>query len=44
MRISVMSLYAKMLERDRFVWALPADGVVAISASQFGYVLKGIDW
>ena len=39
-----MSLYAKRLERGRFVWPSPADGCVAISASQLGYMLDGIDW
>jgi transposase len=29
-----MSLYAKRLERGRFIWPSPADGSVAISASQ----------
>jgi len=29
-----MSLYAKRLERGRFLWPSPADGIVAISASQ----------
>jgi IS66 Orf2 like protein len=29
-----MSLYAKRLERGRFIWPSPADGVVAISAAQ----------
>ena len=28
-----MSLYAKRLERGRFIWPSPTDGVVAISAS-----------
>jgi transposase len=39
-----MSLYAKRLERGRFIWPLPVDGVVAISAAQLGYMLEGIDW
>ena len=39
-----MSLYAKRLERGRFIWPSPADGVVCISASQLGYMLEGIDW
>src|SRR6266853_5955598 len=29
-----MSLYAKRLERGRFIWPSPADGIVAISAAQ----------
>lgn len=39
-----MSLYVKRLERGRFVWPSPADGVVAISAAQLAYMLDGIDW
>ena len=39
-----MSLYAKRLERGRFLWPSPADGCVGISASQLGYMLDGIDW
>ena len=39
-----MSPYAKRLERGRFIWPSPAAGVVAISASQLGYMLDGIDW
>ena len=31
-----MSLYAKRLERGRFVWPSPADGIVAISAGATG--------
>jgi hypothetical protein len=34
-----MSLYAKRLERGRFIWPSPADGVVAITAAQLGYML-----
>jgi len=39
-----MSLYAKRLERGRFIWPSPADGVVPISAPQLAYMLEGIDW
>jgi transposase len=30
-----MSLYAKRLERGRFLWPSPADGIDAISAAQW---------
>lgn len=39
-----MSLYAKRLERGRFTWPAPTDGVLAISAAQLAYMLDGIDW
>jgi transposase len=39
-----LSLYAKRLERGRFIWPSPADGVVAITPAQLGYMLEGIDW
>ena len=46
-----MSLYAKRLERGRFLWPSPAKpapakagGIVAISASQLANMLDGIDW
>ena len=38
------SLYAKRLEHGRFIWPSPADGVVAVSLAQLGYLLEGIDW
>ncbi len=38
------SLYAKRLERGRFIWPSPVDGVVAVSPAQLGYLLEGIDW
>ena len=38
------SLYAKRLERGRFVWPSPADGKVAITAAQLAMLLEGIDW
>jgi transposase len=37
-------LFAKRLERGRFLWPSPADGVVTISPAQLGYLLEGIDW
>jgi len=39
-----LSLYAKRLEEGRFLWPSPADGVVAITPAQLGYLLEGIDW
>jgi len=39
-----MSLYVKRLDRGRFIWPSPADGVVAISSAQLAYMLDGIDW
>ncbi len=39
-----LSLYAKRLEKGRFLWPSPAAGVVAITPAQLGYLLEGIDW
>jgi len=39
-----MSLYAKRLERGRFIWPSPTDGAISISAAQLSYMLEGIDW
>ena len=39
-----LCLYAKRLERGRFVWPSVADGVVALSPAQLGMLLEGIDW
>ena len=39
-----LSLYAKRLERGRFLWPSSADGVVTITPAQLGYLLEGIDW
>src|ERR1700733_11272053 len=38
------SLYAKRLERGRFLWPSSADGMVTITPAQLGYLLEGIDW
>ena len=39
-----LCLFAKRLERGRFIWPSPADGGITISAGQLGYLLEGIDW
>lgn len=39
-----MSLYAKRLEKGRFVWPSTVDGVVSLTSGQLGYMLEGIDW
>jgi transposase len=39
-----MSLYAKRLERGRFIWPTAADKAMVITAAQLGYMLEGIDW
>ena len=39
-----MCLFAKRLERGRFLWPSPADGAVTITSGQLGYLLEGIDW
>lgn len=39
-----MCLFAKRLERGRFIWPATAGEAVAISAAQLGYLLEGIDW
>lgn len=39
-----MSLYAKRLERGRFLWPSATAGAVTITPAQLGYLLEGIDW
>jgi len=39
-----MCLYAKRLERGRFVWPQAASGSVSLSAAQLAMLLEGIDW
>jgi len=39
-----LCLFAKRLERGRFIWPSAADGTVTITAAQLGYLLEGIDW
>jgi transposase len=37
-------LFAKRLERGRFVWPQADSGSVALSAAQLSMLLEGIDW
>ncbi|RAI54700.1 hypothetical protein DOO78_25270 [Roseicella frigidaeris] len=37
-------LYAKRLERGRFVWPQAKDGVVSLTPAQLSMLLEGIDW
>ena len=39
-----MALYAKRLEKGRFIWPSATDGTVALTASQLACLLDGIDW
>ena len=39
-----MALYAKRLEKGRFIWPSATDGIVALTASQLACLLDGIDW
>lgn len=39
-----LSLYAKRLDRGRFLWPQTVDGVVSLTVAQAGYLLEGIDW
>ena len=39
-----LCLFAKRLERGRFVWPQAVSGTVALSAAQLSMLLEGIDW
>jgi len=39
-----MNLFAKRLERGRFVWPQAQSGTVSLSAAQVSMLLEGIDW
>ena len=39
-----LSLYAKRLDRGKFIWPSASSGAVPISAAQMAYMLEGIDW
>jgi transposase len=39
-----LCLFAKRLERGRFVWPAAKDGVVTLTPAQLSMLLEGIDW
>ena len=39
-----MCLFAKRLERGRFVWPRTDQGVAALTSAQLSMLLEGIDW
>ena len=39
-----MCLFAKRLERGRFVWPQASSGTVTLTAAQLSMLLEGIDW
>ncbi len=39
-----MNLYAKRLERGRFVWPQVTTGAVHLTSAQLSMLLEGIDW
>src|ERR1700731_3098945 len=39
-----LCLFAKRLERGRFVWPRAEDGVAALTRAQLSMLLDGIDW
>jgi transposase len=39
-----LCLFAKRLERDRFVWPKATDGTVHLTQAQLSMLLEGIDW
>jgi transposase len=39
-----LCLFAKRLERGRFVWPQATSGTVALTAAQLAMLLEGIDW
>jgi transposase len=39
-----MCLFAKRLERGRFIWPQATDGSIHLTAAQLSMLLEGIDW
>jgi transposase len=41
---SGLCLYAKRLNRQKFVWPRASDGAVRLSAAQWAMLVEGLDW
>ena len=39
-----LCLFAKRLERGRFIWPQAKDGTVSLSRAQLSMLIEGIDW
>jgi len=39
-----LCLFAKRLEKGRFVWPITANGAAALTPAQLAMLLEGIDW
>jgi transposase len=39
-----LSLYAKRLDRGKFIWPSATVGAISISSAQMACMLEGIDW
>ena len=39
-----LCLFAKRLERGRFIWPKAEEGAVSLSRAQLSMLLEGIDW
>ena len=39
-----LCLYAKRMEKGRFVWPQAKDGAVSLTPAQLSMLLEGIDW
>lgn len=39
-----LSLYAKRLEKGRFIWPSAVDGILSLTSAQLACLLEGVDW
>ncbi len=39
-----LCLFAKRLQRGRFVWPISRDGVVTLTPAQLSMLIEGLDW